>query len=132
MMGKTVPTMATVPKKAATRQTDGVAGKTITRESCLVSGSGRDVLPVAAVPILEEEGVEFKYHTGPDGVLEYTAVVPGLPFKERVKFMKKHKDLFPEVPPRIMKSMGRCVFCDCVPCAEDLIHDHFALISVDS
>ena len=72
------------------------------------------MLPVAAVPILEEEGVEFKYHTGPDGVLEYTAVVPGLPFKERVKFMKKHKDLFPEVPPRIMKSMGRCVFCDCV------------------
>ena len=130
MMGKTVPTMATVPKKAATRQTDGVVGKTITRESCLVSGSGRDVLPVAAVPILEEEGVEFKYHTGPDGVLEYTAVVPGLPFKERVKFMKKHKDLFPEVPPRIMKSMGRCVFCDCVPCAEDLIHDHSD--SVDS
>lgn len=130
MMGKTVPVMATVPKKAATRLTDGVAGKTITRESCLVSGSGRDVLPVAAVPILEEEGVEFKYHTGPDGVLEYTAVVPGLPFKERVKFMKKHKDLFPEVPPRIMKSMGRCVFCDWVPCAGDLIHRHFALIQL--
>ena len=108
-MGKTVPTMVTAPMKAGARRATETetAGKVINRESCLVSASGRDVLPVAAVPIMEEEGVEFKYHTGMDGVLEYTAIVPGMEFKERVKFMKKHKDLFPEVPPRIMKSMGR-------------------------
>ena len=74
-------------------------------ESCESCSCG--IMPAPKVSMIQEEGVEFHYHTGVDGVLEYTAIVPGMEFKERVKFMKKHKDLFPEVPSRIMKSMGR-------------------------
>lgn len=81
------------------------SGKQMKCESCESCSCG--IMPAPKVSMIQEEGVEFHYHTGVDGVLEYTAIVPGMEFKERVKFMKKHKDLFPEVPSRIMKSMGR-------------------------
>ena len=76
------------------------------RESCMLSSTGKEVVPLSVVSIVREPGVEFKYHTGVDGTLEFTAIVPGMDFKERVKYMKKHKELFPEVPTRIMKLMG--------------------------
>ena len=84
-----------------------ITGKKVKREGCLLSNSGKEVTPLSVVSMVQEPGVEFKYHTGVDGTLEFTAVVPGMEFKERVKYMKKNKELFPEVPTRLMKLMGR-------------------------
>ena len=83
-----------------------ISDKKQRRESCMLSSTGKEVVPLSVVSIAQEPGVEFKYHTGVDGTLEFTAIVPGMEFKERVKYMKKHKELFPEVPTRLMKLMG--------------------------
>lgn len=89
-----------------------LAGKkahAVTPASCGVSASGREIVPLSVVSMVQEEGVEFHYRTGVDGALEFTAVVPGMDFAERVKHMKKHKELFPPVPNRLMKLLGQAI-----------------------
>ena len=100
------PASAVAPKPATNPFAVKLGEKKVRREGCMLSSTGREVMPLSVVSMVQEPGVEFKYHTGVDGSLEFTAVVPGMPFKERVKYMKKHKELFPEVPTRIMKLMG--------------------------
>ena len=100
------PASAVAPKPAVNPFAVKLGEKKLRREGCMLSSTGREVMPLSVVSMVQEPGVEFKYHTGVDGSLEFTAVVPGMPFKERVKYMKKHKELFPEVPTRIMKLMG--------------------------
>ena len=77
--------------------------------SCAVSASGRAIVPLSVVSMVQEEGVEFHYTTGVDGTLEFTAVVPGMSFSERVRYMKAHKELFPAVPNRLMKLVGQAI-----------------------
>ena len=89
-----------------------LAGKkthAVTPASCGISASGREIVPLSVVSMVQEEGVEFHYRTGVDGALEFTAVVPGMDFAERVKHMKKHKELFPPVPNRLMKLLGQAI-----------------------
>lgn len=100
------PASEVAPKPATNPFAVKLGEKKVRREGCMLSSTGREVMPLSVVSMVQEPGVEFKYHTGVDGSLEFTAVVPGMPFKERVKYMKKHKELFPEVPTRIMKLMG--------------------------
>ena len=100
---------ASQSKIAANPFTLKLQNKIIKKESCMVSDSGREVMPISVVKMAQEPGVEFKYRTGVDGQLEYTAIVPGMPFKEHVKYMKKNKDLFPPIPTRLMKLMGQAI-----------------------
>lgn len=102
----TTSTTETTPCTASNPFAVKISSKKIKREGCMLSSTGKEVTPLSVVSMVQEPGVEFKYHTGVDGSLEFTAIVPGMEFKERVKFMKKNKDLFPDVPTRLMKLMG--------------------------
>ena len=86
-----------------------VGAKKARAASCAVSASGREIVPLSVVSMVQEPGVEFHYRTGVDGALEFTAVVPGMAFPERVRFMKAHKELFPAVPSRLMKLLGQAI-----------------------
>lgn len=102
---KPVQVVSTTPNPFAVK----IGEKKIKREGCMVSDSGREVMPISVVKIAQEPGVEFKYRTGVDGQLEFTAIVPGMEFKEHVKYMKKHKELFPPIPTRLSKLMGQAI-----------------------
>ena len=77
------------------------------RNTCLVSSTGRAIVPLSVVSMVQEKGVEFRYHSSVSGSIEFTAVLPGMEFHEHVKYMKQHKELFPPIPTRLMKLMGR-------------------------
>lgn len=99
----------TPAKPAANPFTVKIGEKKIKKEGCMLSHSGKEVMPISVVKIAQEPGVEFKYRTGVDGQLEFTAIVPGMEFKEHVKYMKKHKELFPAIPTRLTKLMGQAI-----------------------
>lgn len=104
------PAVVSLPAaKAANPFAVKISEKKIKKEGCLLSNSGKEVMPISVVKIAQEPGVEFKYRTGVDGQLEFTAIVPGMEFKEHVKYMKKHKDLFPNIPTRLTKLMGQAI-----------------------
>lgn len=96
-------------KRPATTNKFAVKVKKPRGESCAVSASGRAIVPLSVVSMVQEEGVEFHYRTGVDGSLEFTAVVPGMDFAQRVRYMKAHKELFPAVPNRLMKLLGQAI-----------------------
>ena len=67
-----------------------------------------------------EEGVEFRYIDGPDGMscgrmsrtlgsVEDTAFVRGMTFEERCKYMRTHKDLYPQPSKKIMRLVGMLI-----------------------
>lgn len=77
---------------------------------CLSSASEREITPLSVVRMRDNEpGVTFSFNHGVDGTLEFTAKVEGMSMRERVKLMKKEKELFPEPPRGIMKHMGQAI-----------------------
>ena len=97
------------PSAASTKFAVKLGAKKARAASCAVSASGREIVPLSVVAMVQEPGVEFRYRTGVDGSLEFTAVVPGMEFAERVRYMKAHKELFPAVPSRLMKLLGQAI-----------------------
>ena len=63
------PASAVAPKPATNPFAVKLGEKKVRREGCMLSSTGREVMPLSVVSMVQEPGVEFKYHTGVDGSL---------------------------------------------------------------